>query len=304
MLGLLGRGRDLVDHLGGELIAVHSEINCLTTQDIVDFGGDAIYELGHSLPSMCHPEPLVNAISKLALEKRPYAILFGASRLCKEIAPRVATRLRTGYAADCAEVAVAEDTRLVFKRYVYGGNAVATLTLMTNPQIATISSKALLEPQKRHGARGRIIKIETSTAERASRILAQEEVTASPTLEEAEVVVCVGRGFRRREDLSLAEELASVLGGEVGCTRPIAEDLKWYPKERHIGLSGVVVSPGLYITAGVSGAIQHQMGMRDSKMIVAINNNPEAPIFEIADYGVVGDLYHILPALINALKQR
>lgn len=302
MLGLLGRGRSLADQLGGELVALHGQLDGLTAREITDFGADAVYELGRPSANDLHSEHVANAIGLLAMEKKPYAILFCANRFCKEIAPRVATRLRTGCIAECVGVLVGQDARLIFKRYVYGGNGLATLTCTSDPQIATVSTTAFLVPSEREGTDGRIMNVEVPLTEPAVRIREQKEVKLSVTLEEAEVVVCAGRGFRKKEDLALAEELATVVGGQVGCTRPVAEDLKWYPQERHIGLTGVIVKPRLYLAVGLSGAIQHQMGMRDSNVIVAINNDPKAPIMEVADYGIVADLYDMLPLLTRILR--
>jgi electron transfer flavoprotein alpha subunit len=198
-------------------------------------------------------------------------------------------------------LSVDEKGKLIGERITYGGNATAKVTFNTKPQIATVPARAFDKPtlQDRHG---QLAKLDVKTEPPKTEVIETKPLEASSTrIEEAEAIISCGRGLTKKEDKVLLDELAGVLCGQVGCSRPLAEDRKWFTE--WVGLSGHKVKPKLYIACGISGVIQHVAGIRDSKVIVAINKDPEAPIFEIADYGVVGDLYEILPALKDALKK-
>ncbi|MBN2066395.1 MAG: electron transfer flavoprotein subunit alpha/FixB family protein, partial [Candidatus Thermoplasmatota archaeon] len=199
-----------------------------------------------------------------------------------------------------------KNNKLIAERVVYSGNAIATEQFNTTPAIVTVPSKAFDPLKKDDGRKGEITtkKIEGKTS--ASKIVkVQEMKTEGANVEDAEIIVSCGRGFKDKSDIKLVDDLADVLQGKaVGCSRPIAADLKWLSEDHWIGLSGRKVKPKLYIAAGISGQIQHIAGMRDSGIIVAINKDPEALIFKSADYGIVGDLYEILPKLTAAIKEK
>jgi len=227
--------------------------------------------------------------------------LIGSTKRGKELASRLATRLETGCASDCTELWIDEKGRLLMNRVVYGGNAIATEICRTKPQIATVPPRTF-EKLERKDRKGKVVKVDVKVEEPRTEILETKEIEAAKvSLEEAEAIVACGRGVGKKEDIRIFEELAETLGGLVGYTRPLCEDRGWYTE--WIGLSGHNVKPALYIACGISGVIQHIAGIRDSKIIVAINKDPEAPIFEIADYIIVGDIYEVVPALSAALKR-
>ncbi|MDH5663699.1 MAG: electron transfer flavoprotein subunit alpha/FixB family protein, partial [Candidatus Bathyarchaeota archaeon] len=198
-------------------------------------------------------------------------------------------------------LSIDENKRLLMGRMVYGGNAVATHFSRAKPQIATVPPRAFekLEYKER---KGEIIKVDVELEQPRTEVVEVKEIEAAKVkIEEAKVVVAGGRGVEKKEDFKILDELAEVLGGQVAYTRPLCEDRKWFTD--WVGLSGNKIKPALYIGCGISGVIQHVAGIRDSQIIVAINKDPEAPIFEVADYMIEGDLYEIVPALSAALKK-
>jgi electron transfer flavoprotein alpha subunit len=191
---------------------------------------------------------------------------------------------------------------LIGERITYGGNAVAKIGFKAKPQIATVPARAFekAEPKDREG---QVVKLDVKVEEPKTEVVETKPLeTSSVRIEDASVIVSCGRGLGKKEDRVLLDELAMLLCGQVGCSRPLAEDRKWFGE--WVGLSGHKVKPKLYIACGISGVIQHVAGIRDAKVIVAVNKDESAPIFEVADYGVVGDLYEILPALKEALKKQ
>jgi electron transfer flavoprotein alpha subunit len=299
---LLGKGRELADELGVDLGALILGQGVKGQHDeFVTYGADNVFVVDDPALNVFHGDSYTDAITELVAKFKPEILLMGATKRGRELATRVATRLETGCVTNCTALDIDEEKRLLMSRMVYGGNAIATLTCSTKPQIATVPPKTF-EKRKSETKEGKVVEVEVKAkAPRTKIIETKKRELSGARLEEANVIVCGGRGLKKKEDFKLLEELASVLNGQLGCTRPIAGDLKWFPE--WIGLSGHLVKPSLYIAVGISGAIQHLAGIRDSKIIVAINRNPDALIFESADYGVVGDLYTVIPALTQALKK-
>jgi electron transfer flavoprotein alpha subunit len=197
---------------------------------------------------------------------------------------------------------VDEQGRLVGERITYGGNASARLTFKSKPQIATISFRTFEKPEPKERT-GQLVKLDVKVDLPRTEVVETKPLeTSSVRIEEAPIIVSCGRGLEKKEDKALLEELALVLCGQVGCSRPLAEDRKWF--NEWVGLSGHKVKPKLYIACGISGVIQHVAGIRDAKVIVAINKDEQAPILEMADYIVIGNLYEILPALRDAVKKQ
>jgi electron transfer flavoprotein alpha subunit len=244
---------------------------------------------------------LDNAIKETSAE----TILIGSTKNGKELASRLAGKLNAGCIIDANNVYV-KDKKLTAERVVYSGNAISTEQFNSKPSIVTVPSKVFDPLPKDDKKTGDIIKKKFDTEKYASKILkVQDMKTGGVNVEDAEIIVSCGRGLKDKNDIKLVQELADVLKGKtVGCSRPIAADLKWLPEDHWIGLSGHKVKPKLYIAAGISGQIQHIAGMRDSGIIVAINKDPEALIFKSADYGIVGDLYEVLPKLTEAVKEK
>jgi len=199
-----------------------------------------------------------------------------------------------------------KDGKLNAERVVYSGKSIAVEQFKSKPAIITIPSKAFDPPKKDDNRKGDITKKKIDPEKSNSKNLKiQEMKTEGANVEDAEIIVSCGRGFKNKEDIKIADELADVLKGKtVGCSRPIAADLKWLSEDHWIGLSGHKVKPKLYIAAGISGQIQHIAGMRDSGVVVAINKDPDALIFNSADYGIVGDLYEVLPKLTEKIKEK
>ena len=255
-------------------------------------GADQVFELSQGQ----RPEAFVNLIIDQAQAEKPVAILWGASKRAKEMAARVAAVLDTGLINECFGLKRTGE-EFTGKRYIYGGLCVATEVSTSQPFMASMAAKTVeILPESP------AVSIETiSVGEDDAQVIELRPNQITSNLGDANVVVCVGRGIMKREDIELARRLAKKLGGEVGCTRPVAEDLHWMPEENYVGISGQVVKPQVYIGIGVSGQIQHISGIRDSKTIIAIEKNENAPILEAADYTLVGDLYEILPNLLNAL---
>jgi electron transfer flavoprotein alpha subunit len=216
------------------------------------------------------------------------------------MASRLATRLETGCVPDCTELSI-EDGRLVMSRVVYGGNALATEICRVKPQIATIPPRVFQKIEYRE-RKGQVVEADVKLEEPRTEAVETREIEAAKVkIEEAKVIIAGGRGVEKKEDFGILEDLARILGGQVGNSRPLAEDRKWFTE--WIGLSGHKVRPILYVACGISGVIQHVAGIRDSQVIVAINKDAEAPILEVADYIVVGDLYEIVPVLSAVLRR-
>jgi electron transfer flavoprotein alpha subunit len=185
---------------------------------------------------------------------------------------------------------------------LYGGLAVQTVVSAARPQMATIAPRSYAPAEVQEGHTGSIRALPPAPPSPVKLVARTPKASESVDITEAKTIVCVGRGVAKQEDVAMARELASLVEGEVACSRPVAEELHWLPEEVYLGISGNTVRPGLYIGLGVSGQIQHVTGIRDSKVIVAINKDENAPIFDAADYGIVGDLYQALPVLVQELK--
>ncbi len=301
MLELLGKGSELASQLDTELAAVLIGYNIREQAGgLIEHGADKVYVIDRQGLEDFYVEPYTSVLAQLVQQYKPEALIIGATRRGKSLASRLATRLETGCVPDCTELRLDEDGRLVMSRVVYGGNAVAEEICRVQPQMATVPPRAFdkLEPKERHGD---IIEVDIEPEQPRTKVVQVREIKAAKVkLEEAKVIVSGGRGVEKKEDFKILEELAQVLGGQIGNSRPLAEDRKWFTE--WIGLSGQKVKPLLYIACGISGVIQHVAGIRDSQIIAAINKDAEAPILEIADYAVIGNLYEVVPALSSALR--
>ena len=294
---ILAKGREIADAFKLELAAISIERHG-KEETYITYGADKVY----SIDSGPQADLIVDCISLLINQYKPEILLIGGTRLGKEVAPRIAQKYGVGCATDCVDFSL-EQEMLVVKRFVLGGRFIATQRFLRKPQIVTV-------PPRRFGKRldtartGEIIKTTLKPAEPKTQVLKiKDKISQMLRIEEADIIVSAGRGLKKKEDLKLIASLAKVLGGAVGCSRSVAADLKWLPEEHWVGLSGHKVKPKLYIAIGISGQVQHIAGIRDSKTIIAINNDPNAPIFKACDYGIVGDLYDIVPALTNAIRK-
>ncbi|PIU59964.1 electron transfer flavoprotein subunit alpha/FixB family protein [Candidatus Bathyarchaeota archaeon CG07_land_8_20_14_0_80_47_9] len=302
-LEMLGKGREIADKVGAELAAVVIGSNAADwANELVKYGADKVYLVDNAMFGRFQAEAYLSVLHNLVVNYKPETVLIGSTKNGKPLAARLATRLEVGCVPDCSRLGVDEKGRLVGERITYGGNAVAKLTFKTKPQIVTVPSRAFEKPQPKKRS-GQVVKLDLKAEQAKTEVVETKPLeTSSVRIEEAEAIVSCGRGLEKKEDRVLLDELAAVLCGQVGCSRPLAEDRKWFSE--WVGLSGHKVKPKLYIACGISGVIQHVAGIRDAKVVVAINKDEQAPIFEVADYGVVGNLYEILPALKEALKKQ
>jgi electron transfer flavoprotein alpha subunit len=304
MLELLGKGTELANKLNTQLTAVllgHGVKD--QAKELAGYGAQKIVVVDNPQLKEFHVESYLSVLTQLTQQYKPELLLVGSTKRGKELAARLAARLNVGCVPDCQELKVDEQGRLLVERIVYGGNAIVTQIFRTKPQIVTIPHRRFEKPEHKAEGEGEIVDASHIQPEppKTEIVEVKPVAVAEAKIEEARVVIGGGRGLERKEDFKLLDELAQTLGGQVGYTRPLVEDRKWF--KEWIGLSGHTIKPELYIACGISGVIQHVAGIRDSKTIVAINKDPEAPIMEMADYIVVGDLYEIVPALTEALKK-
>jgi len=302
---LLSKGSELSKDLGKKSTAVIiGKSDDALANEYIAYGADSVFVAETDVDSF-KAEEYAEILEKIVKETNTETILIGSNKNGKELASRLAGRLDAGCIIDCTNIYL-KDKQLTAERVVYSGNAVAVEQFNSKPGILTASSK-VFDPLKRDGKRkGDIVKKKIETEKSSSKVLKiQEAKTEGVNVEDAEIIVSCGRGFKSKEDIKLADELADVLKGKtIGCSRPIAADLKWMSEDHWIGLSGHKVKPKLYIATGISGQIQHIAGMRDSGVVVAINKDADALIFKSADYGIVGDLYEVLPKLTAAIKDK
>lgn len=246
------------------------------------------------------PELVAEALFRAAKEAGPAIILIGGTKNGKEVAARLAVKMQWGCLPDVSKLA-SDGKSLSGERGEYAGK-VSTRLATDLPCVAIVRVGAYPPVS---GGGGEVTEVSVGDIQRKSRTLSvSKKEAATVDLRAAKVIVSAGRGVKKKEDLALIESLARALGGTMGCSRPISSDLGWMPEEYHIGLTGVNLKPDLYLAVGISGQLQHVAGIKDSKVIAAINTDKEAPIFQASDYGIVGDLYQVVPALQKALSSK
>lgn len=305
---LLGEGRILADDLGVELACVLlGEGIENKAQELIWRGADKVYLVEHPKLKNYQDEPYTNVIVELIKEFKPEIFLCGATSIGRSLVSRIAVKVYTGLTADCTRLSVDKEKRLLLQtRPAFGGNIMATI-LCTNyrPQMATVRHKVFKEAQINKSRTGQVIKrsyAETVYESRAKLIDIVEEISETVNLAEADIIVSGGRGLGKPEGFKIIEELAKALGGAVGASRATV-DAGWIPYSHQVGQTGKTVCPKIYVACGISGQIQHLAGMSSSDTIVAINKDPHAPIFSVATYGIVGDLYEVIPALTQKFKE-
>ncbi len=306
---LLGAARDLASDLGTQVYAYlfGSNVKGLA-KDLVAYGADKVYVADEPRLEHYQTLPYTKVIVDMINQSKPEIVLYGATHIGRDLAPRVAQRLCTGLTADCTKLTIDEETKNLFQtRPAFGGNVMATImTPNHRPQMSTVRPGIMKEKPKDDARPGEIIdfQVEVTDVDFLTRIIEiVKDEHKGVNLEDAKIIVSGGRGLGSKEGFKLIQELADVLGAEVGGSRPTVEN-DWISKDHQVGQTGKTVRPELYIACGISGSIQHRAGMEPSKIIVAINKDPVAPIFTVADYGIVGDLHAILPLLIQELKTR
>lgn len=303
---LLGIGRGLADERRAELSAVLFGAPESEALELIRWGADRVFISDDPGLEGFNDEPYSKMLSLLIEEHRPEIVLAGATPTGRSFIPRVAARLRTGLTADCTSLEIDSETgNLLQIRPAFGGNIMATILCPNSrPQMATVRPRVMKRGQYNKDRKGEIINVSGQGLSSRTRVIEtiKEVSDLTVNLQEADIIVSGGRGLGGPEGFELLAELAEVLGGAIGASRA-AVDEGWIPYCHQVGQTGKTVCPRLYIACGISGAVQHLVGMQSSDIIIAINKNPEAPIFNIATYGIVGDVYKVVPILIRKIRE-
>ncbi len=303
---LLSKGRELADTLKTELSAVCLGHDVKEVDSLIAYGADKVYLVDSPDLADNQEDYLTAGLVRLVREHRPEVFLAGATALGRSFFPRVAAVLNTGLTADCTGLDIDTEKRLLLQtRPTFGGNIMATIICPDKrPQMSTVRPRVFKKNAPDPSRKGQIIRVDfkkEGVTAKTKLLEFIEDVTETVKIEDADIIVSGGRGLGKAENFKLLQELADALGAALGSSRA-AVDEGWIPYSHQVGQTGKTVCPRLYIACGISGAIQHLAGMQTSDCIVAINDNPDAPIFQVAHYGIVGDLFQVVPLLIKKLK--
>jgi len=303
---LLARGRELADTLKTELCAVCLGHNIVDIDSLIAHGADKVYLVDSPDLADNQEDCLTHGLLDLIKEHKPEIVLAGATALGRAFFPRVAAILNTGLTADCTGLDIDTEKKLLLQtRPTFGGNIMATILCPNKrPQMSTVRPRVFKKADPDPSRKGQIIKVDfkkENVTARTKLLSFVEDITEKIKLEDADIIVSGGRGLGKPDNFKLLQELADVLGAALGSSRA-AVDEGWIPYSHQVGQTGKTVCPKLYVACGISGAIQHLAGMQTSDCIVAINDNPDAPIFQVAHYGIVGDLFQVVPLMIKKLK--
>jgi electron transfer flavoprotein alpha subunit len=311
---LLCKGRELADDLNTKLCAVCMGFNMQGVDQLLQYGADKVYLLDAPVLEDCLDDVYASYLVDLIREHQPQIMLAGATAMGRSLLPKVAAILETGLTADCTGLEIDNESKLLLQtRPTFGGNIMATITCRTRrPQMATVRPHVFSKGNPDPDRKGSIIPInpfvyqsqeDEAITSRAKLIQFIEDVSERMKIEDADIIVSGGRGLGKAENFRVLQELADVLGAAVGASRAVVDE-GWIPYSHQVGQTGKTVCPKVYIACGISGAVQHLAGMQTSDIIVAINEDPNAPIFEVATYGLVGDLFEIVPLLTEKLRER
>ncbi len=301
----LGAGRSVADALGAELAALVFGQNVQeVARQAIQLGAETVYLCDHETLAEFRAEPHASLLSRLASEHKPKAILAGATTSGRDVLALAAVDLEAGLVPDCTSLAVIDGT-IKATRPVYAGKLMSRVYAEGDTMLASLRSRAFPAAAADASRTGSVVRVEPALAadEIRVKVLGLEAAEGAVSLTDAAIIVSGGRGVGGPEGFGPVSELAKALGAALGASRA-AVDAGWIPYAHQVGQTGKTVSPDLYIASGISGAIQHLAGMRTSKVIVAINKDPEAPIFKVANYGIVGDLFKVVPALTAEFKKR
>ncbi len=306
VIELLGEGKKLAAVKGIKLNAIllGSKVDHLI-DELASYGAETVYYADDALLENYTTEGYTKVIVDAVHELKPEIILVGATHIGRDLAPRIASRLDTGLTADCTKLEIdEEDGKIMQTRPAFGGNIMATIICPENrPQMSTVRPGVMDKAEKNEANKAEVVKLDVKLAETDIRTKVLEIVKSAEekvSLTDANIIVTGGKGLGTPEGFKTIEALADKLGGVVGSSRA-AVDAGWIDRSHQVGQTGTTVKPNIYIACGVSGAIQHLAGMKESDIIVAINKDPDAPIFKVADYGLVGDLYKIIPEMMEAI---
>lgn len=304
---LLGKAKELADKLNVKTAAILLvDKDDGLSKELISYGVDKVYLAENSLLKNYQTDIYTKVISEHISKEKPQVVLYGATHIGRDLGPRIAQRINTGLTADCTGLDITESNLLLQTRPAFGGNLMAQILCeKKRPQMSTVRPGVMKMMERDDKKEGDVVKVNADVSEKDMLVKVVEvvkEAKKKVNLEEAEIIVSGGRGLGKKENFKLIEELASLLCAEVGASRA-AVDSGWIAKDHQVGQTGKTVRPRLYICAGISGAIQHKAGMQSSDIVIAINKDPDAPIFQVADYGIVGDLFKVLPEMIEALKE-
>lgn len=302
---LIGKGRELASKINHPVYALFIGHNIKNkAEKLLHYGVDEVFVYDYEELKDFRIEPYTAAFEDFINKVKPSSVLVGATTVGRSLAPRIAARFKTGLTADCTILDMKENTDLVQIRPAFGGNIMAQIITSNNrPQFATVRYKIFSAPEVTEETKGKIIlcKMPKEKFDSNIKVLKITKKAKEISISDAEVIVAAGRGVKSEKDMNLIRELADVLDAQIAGTRPLVE-AGWIDAKRQIGLSGRTVKPKLIITAGIQGSVQFVAGMNNSETIIAINNDPNASIFNTAHYGIVGDIYEILPQLIERIK--
>jgi len=308
-LELLGIGRTLADKRETKLVAVLIGYETgKTAEELVGYGADVVYRVEHPALEVFTDERYCAVLTNLIKEQKPEIVLAGATAIGRSFIPAVATTLNAGLTADCTHLAIREeDGALLQTRPAFGGNIMATIVCESSrPQMSTVRPKVMKEGEFDAARKGDIIDIEPDSTRLPCRVKVLEMVVGEAlhvNIQEADILVSGGRGLESAKGFELIQQLADTIDARVSASRAVV-DAGWIPYPHQVGQTGKTVAPKLYIACGISGAVQHAAGMQSAETIVAINRDENASIFDIADYGIVGDLFEIIPRLINKIEEK
>jgi electron transfer flavoprotein alpha subunit len=299
---LVSKGKEFKETLGMSLAAaLLGKEAAGKADDYFAYGADKVHVSEDAALADFTAEAYAEALYQIVQKNGAEVLLMGSTKRGKELAPRVAQKLGAGCITDANDVRM-EDGKLVADRYALGGNTVSSGAIKTPQKVIAVMPKTF-ELGAKEAKQGEVVDAALDLKEPRTRIVERREKAGEAVnLEEAETVVCIGRGLEKKEDLGVVEELAKALGAELGCTKSLCTDWEWLSEERLVGLSGKKVSPRLCVSVGISGQIQYTVGIRGTRITVAINKDENAPIFAMSDYGIVGDLYEVVPKLTEKLK--
>lgn len=304
-LELIGKAKELAEKINQSVYCIFMGQDIKDkAEELLHYGVDEVFIYDYEELKDFRIEPYTAAFEDFINKVKPTAILVGATTVGRSLAPRIAARFKTGLTADCTVLDIKENTDLVQIRPAFGGNIMAQINTPNNrPQLATVRYKVMSSPQRNEEISGKITICEIGIDKLKSNIEVLSVIPKAKEhgLSDAEIIVAAGRGVKSQKDMEMIKELADLLGAELAVTRPLIE-AGWADAKRQIGLSGRTVRPKLIITCGVSGAVQFTAGMKNSEYIFAINKDEKAPIMKVAHYGIVGDIYEIVPQLIEKIK--
>lgn len=306
VLELLAKAIELASVLNvkvGAVLACETDSNL--SKELIAYGADKVYLIEDPLLKNYKTDFYTKTISELIKKEKPQIMIYGATNIGRDLGPRIAQRITTGLTADCTGLDIDDDNLLIQTRPAFGGNIMAQIKCPDHrPQMSTVRPGIFKMLDKDDSRKGEVVNVSSNITEKDSITKVIEIIKSKKkkvNLEEANIIISGGRGLCDKSNFELVEELASLIGAEVGASRAVV-DAGWIAKDHQVGQTGKTVRPKVYIACGISGAIQHRAGMQNSDIIVAINKDPNAMIFSIADYGIVADVKQFLPALINELK--